>query len=152
MYYTINLSPLLVIKKGFILIIILSSYQQCPLPLNSLTLSRKQKCLIRIPGSSFLFIVPLFCLLHRGDEKREMNTPRRLASITTPKPTSRIEIEKGVKNLESLKDRNRGENKFYQNLCLYNLSETTSCHVYLASFSKRAHGGELFNVLNNLQG
>ena len=34
MYYTMNLSPLLVTKKGFMLIIILSNYQQCPLPLN----------------------------------------------------------------------------------------------------------------------
>ena len=33
MFYTINLSPLLVTKKGFMLIIILSNYQQCPLPL-----------------------------------------------------------------------------------------------------------------------
>ena len=33
MFYTINLSLLLVIKKGFIMIIILSDYQQCPLPL-----------------------------------------------------------------------------------------------------------------------
>ena len=33
MFYTINLSPLLVTKKGFMLIIILSiNYQQCPLP------------------------------------------------------------------------------------------------------------------------
>ena len=33
MFYTINLSPLLVTKKGLMLIIILSNYQQCPLPL-----------------------------------------------------------------------------------------------------------------------
>ena len=33
MFYTINLSPLLVIKKGFMMIIILSNYQQCPQPL-----------------------------------------------------------------------------------------------------------------------
>ena len=33
MFYTINLSPLLVTKKGFMSIIILSNYQQCPLPL-----------------------------------------------------------------------------------------------------------------------
>ena len=32
-FYTINLSPLLVTKKGFMPIIILSNYQQCPLPL-----------------------------------------------------------------------------------------------------------------------
>ena len=33
MFYTINLSPLLVINKGFMIIINLSNYQQCPLPL-----------------------------------------------------------------------------------------------------------------------
>ena len=33
MFYTINLSPLLIIKKGFMMIIILSNYQNCPLPL-----------------------------------------------------------------------------------------------------------------------
>ena len=33
MFYTTNLSPLLVSKKGFMLIIILSNYQKCPLPL-----------------------------------------------------------------------------------------------------------------------
>ena len=33
MFYTINLYPLLVTKKGFMLIIILSNYQKCPLPL-----------------------------------------------------------------------------------------------------------------------
>ena len=33
MFYTINLSALLVIKKGCMLIIILSNYQQCTLPL-----------------------------------------------------------------------------------------------------------------------
>ena len=33
MFYTMNLSPLLVTKQGFVLIIILSIYQQCPLPL-----------------------------------------------------------------------------------------------------------------------
>ena len=32
MFYTINLSPFLVIKKGFMTKIILSNYQQCPLP------------------------------------------------------------------------------------------------------------------------
>ena len=32
-FYIINLSPLLVTKKGFMAIIILSNYQQCPLPL-----------------------------------------------------------------------------------------------------------------------
>ena len=32
-FYTINLSPLLVIKKGFLIIIILYNYQQCPLPI-----------------------------------------------------------------------------------------------------------------------
>ena len=31
--YTINLSPLLVTEKGFMLIIILRNYQKCPLPL-----------------------------------------------------------------------------------------------------------------------
>ena len=35
MFYTINLSPLLVTKKVFMLIIILSNYQQCPLPLRT---------------------------------------------------------------------------------------------------------------------
>ena len=34
MFYTINLSPLLVIKKGVMIIIFLSNYQKCPLPLN----------------------------------------------------------------------------------------------------------------------
>ena len=34
-FYTINLSPLLVIKKGFMIIIILINYQQCPLPLKA---------------------------------------------------------------------------------------------------------------------
>ena len=34
MFYTTNLSPLLVTKKGFMLIIILSNYQQCPLHLS----------------------------------------------------------------------------------------------------------------------
>ena len=34
MFYTINLSPLLVTKWGFMLIIILRNYQKCPLPLN----------------------------------------------------------------------------------------------------------------------
>ena len=34
MFYTNNLSPSLVTQKGFMLIIILSNYQQCPLPLN----------------------------------------------------------------------------------------------------------------------
>ena len=33
MFYTTNLSPLLITKKGFVLTIILSNYQQCPLPL-----------------------------------------------------------------------------------------------------------------------
>ena len=37
MFYTINLSPLLVFKKGFMLITILSNYQQCPLPLRQWT-------------------------------------------------------------------------------------------------------------------
>ena len=41
MFYTINLSPLLVIKKGFMLIIILSIYQSCPLPLKFLRKSSK---------------------------------------------------------------------------------------------------------------
>ena len=36
MFCTINLSPLLVTKKGFMPIIILSKYQKCPLPLSSL--------------------------------------------------------------------------------------------------------------------
>ena len=35
MFYTINLSPLLVTKKGFMLNIILSNYQKCPLPLKA---------------------------------------------------------------------------------------------------------------------
>ena len=35
MFYTINLSPLLIAKKGFMLIIILSNYQQCSLPLTN---------------------------------------------------------------------------------------------------------------------
>ena len=34
MFYTINLSPLLVIKKVFMMIIITSNYQLCPLPSN----------------------------------------------------------------------------------------------------------------------
>ena len=33
MFYSIILSPLLVTKQGFLLIIILSDYQKCPLPL-----------------------------------------------------------------------------------------------------------------------
>ena len=33
MFYTTNLSPLLITKYGFMLIIILTNYQQCPLPL-----------------------------------------------------------------------------------------------------------------------
>ena len=41
MFYTINLSPLLVIKKGFMIIIILSNYQQCPLPLTKIPVRRK---------------------------------------------------------------------------------------------------------------
>ena len=35
MFYTINLSPLLVTKTGFMLITILSNYQECPLPLTN---------------------------------------------------------------------------------------------------------------------
>ena len=35
MFYTVNSSPLLITKQGFMLIIILSNYQQCPLPLSS---------------------------------------------------------------------------------------------------------------------
>ena len=35
MFYTINLSPLLVIKKGFMTKIILSNYQECTLPYKS---------------------------------------------------------------------------------------------------------------------
>ena len=34
MFYTINLSPLLITKKGFMRIIILCNYQWCPLPLS----------------------------------------------------------------------------------------------------------------------
>ena len=34
MFYTINLSPFLVTKKGVMLIIIFSNYQKCPLPLS----------------------------------------------------------------------------------------------------------------------
>ena len=34
MFYTINLFPSLLTKKGFMIIIILSNYRQCPLPLN----------------------------------------------------------------------------------------------------------------------
>ena len=45
MFYTINLSPILVTKKGFMLIIILSIYQQCPLPLNRGQFRCKQKAL-----------------------------------------------------------------------------------------------------------
>ena len=35
MFYTIDLSPLLITKKGFMLIIILSNYHYCPLPLKA---------------------------------------------------------------------------------------------------------------------
>ena len=35
LFYTTNLSPLLVTKQGYVLIIILSNYQQCPLPLKA---------------------------------------------------------------------------------------------------------------------
>ena len=44
MFYTINLSPLLVTKKGFMLIISLSNNQQCPLPLKPLYTFGKQYC------------------------------------------------------------------------------------------------------------
>ena len=39
MFYTTNLSPFLVTKKGFMRIIILSNYQYCPLPLNTFWVS-----------------------------------------------------------------------------------------------------------------
>ena len=38
MFYTINLSPLLVTESVFMLIIIMSNYQQCPLPIIQLVL------------------------------------------------------------------------------------------------------------------
>ena len=49
MFYTINLSPLLVTKKGFMIIIILSNYQQCPLPLSAVLLFCVILMLIYLP-------------------------------------------------------------------------------------------------------
>ena len=43
-FYTINLSPLFVTKKGLMLTIILSNYQQCPLPLSQRIDSKAQIC------------------------------------------------------------------------------------------------------------
>ena len=71
MFYTINLSPLLVTIKGFMLIIILSDYQQCPLPLRSrnqirgkLLLSRKLRYFsLREPFLTMFYTINLFLLL-----------------------------------------------------------------------------------------
>ena len=46
MFCTINLSPLLVIKKGIMMIIILSNYQLCPLPLTMVHIRTCSKLLL----------------------------------------------------------------------------------------------------------
>ena len=84
MFYTNNLSPLLVTKKGFMLIIILSNYQQCPLPLSYCSAGR-------ILHVFFVFVYwigrQFICFANRNDYVHYVYVtpiePRRVAQIST---------------------------------------------------------------------